>query len=43
MLENVPDLTVAEVRHVIDKAMRPRFIDARVQIVKAVVHSQDPR
>jgi hypothetical protein len=43
MFKNVPDLRVTEVRHVIDEGMRPRFIDARVPIAKAVVPRQDPR
>ena len=34
MFENVPDLNVAEVRHLIDDGMRPKFIDARVPIAR---------
>jgi len=32
MFENVPDLNVVEVRHLLDEGMRPDFIDAPAPI-----------
>jgi anti-anti-sigma factor len=42
MFENVPDLTVAEVRHFIDEGMRPKFIDARDPIARQSSTAKTP-
>jgi hypothetical protein len=42
MFENVPDLSVAEVRHLIDEGMRRKCIDARDPTALAVGRGQDP-